>query len=122
LLSTTHGAEQHGLAAAIAVTEFYQKHPVIQQLALVGAAFRGIVERCASESGVAIGVVSDYDCRPMLKIPNGLEREFCRIMIDRGVLLGPWVCPCYRRTFSELERTEEAIRIFCRTVANRSAA
>ncbi|MEM9411578.1 MAG: glutamate-1-semialdehyde 2,1-aminomutase, partial [Planctomycetota bacterium] len=32
LLSTTHGAETHSLAAAIATMKFYQEHPVIETL------------------------------------------------------------------------------------------
>jgi len=32
LLSTTHGAETHGLAAAMATMKFYQTHPVIETL------------------------------------------------------------------------------------------
>lgn len=49
LLSTTHGAETHALAAAMATIQVYQNEPVIEHLYRQGVRLRAGVERAVAE-------------------------------------------------------------------------
>jgi glutamate-1-semialdehyde 2,1-aminomutase len=123
LLSTTHGAEQSGLAAAIAVTQFYQAHDVITWLGRQGRELRRAVHAAAYEYGLdgpnGLQVKTDFDCRPMLQVPAGYQREFHAALVDAGVLWPMfWCCPCYQRTDAEMQQTRAAIRYACERIAN----
>lgn len=62
LLSSTHGAETHALAAMQAVLAIYRRDDVPQILAARGAAVRAAVEAAARDAGVARHVtVSGHD-------------------------------------------------------------
>ena len=52
LLSTTHGAETHGLAAAIATMDVYREHDVIGHMYEVGRLLRTEVEAAIAAAGV----------------------------------------------------------------------
>jgi glutamate-1-semialdehyde 2,1-aminomutase len=52
LLSTTHGAETHALAAALEVMRIYQREPVIETIYRQGQRLREGVERAIAEQGV----------------------------------------------------------------------
>lgn len=52
LLSTTHGAETHALAAAIAVVDEFKERPVPRHLAEIGSALRDGVRALASAYGI----------------------------------------------------------------------
>lgn len=52
LLSTTHGAETHGLAAAIATMDVYREHDVIGHMHEVGRLLRTEVEAAIAAAGV----------------------------------------------------------------------
>ncbi len=52
LLSTTHGAETHGLAAAIATMDVYREHDVIEHMYEVGRLLRTEVEAAIAAAGV----------------------------------------------------------------------
>lgn len=53
LLSTTHGAETHGLAAAIATMKVYREQPVVQTLWARGERLADGLRRAAEAAGVA---------------------------------------------------------------------
>jgi glutamate-1-semialdehyde 2,1-aminomutase len=53
LMSTTHGAETHGLAAAIATMNVYQREPVIETLWKRGERLATGLKRAAAAAGVA---------------------------------------------------------------------
>jgi glutamate-1-semialdehyde 2,1-aminomutase len=57
LLSTTHGAETHSLAAAMAVMETYTREGVAEQLHVLGARLAAGVRAAARTDGVAEHVV-----------------------------------------------------------------
>lgn len=127
LLSTTHGAEQSGLAAAIAVTKFYETHDVITRLGWQGRKLRQAVHNAAYEFGLdgpnGLQVKTDFDCRPMLQIPAGYAREFYAALVEAGVLMPMfWCCPCYQRTDQELEQTRQALRFACERMAQSRVA
>ena len=52
LLSTTHGAETHALAAAIATMRIYQNEPVIEHLHAQGRKLRTGIEEAAKRHGI----------------------------------------------------------------------
>lgn len=124
LLSTTHGAEQHGLAAAVAVTKFYQDNDVISWLYGQGAGLTDIVNMAGRKAGVPISAYGDFWCRPMLSVKPEHQLDFYETVAEHGVMLSPkgWVCPCYRRTQGELEMTSDAIQKACAYVARHMAA
>lgn len=124
LLSTTNGAEQHGLAAALAVTAFYQKHDVIGRLASVGRQLALIVEDEARPHGLTqIRIRTDFDCRPLLRMPDVWREPFHTTLIEHGVLWPyAWCCPCYRRAGEEMTRTRLAVRAACARIANERRA
>lgn len=53
LLSTTHGAETHGLAAALATMKVYREQPVVQTLWARGERLAEGLRRAAESAGVA---------------------------------------------------------------------
>ncbi|HET9865559.1 MAG TPA: glutamate-1-semialdehyde 2,1-aminomutase [Steroidobacteraceae bacterium] len=53
LMSTTHGAETHGLAAAIATLQTYQREPVVETLWKRGERLATGLRQAASAAGVA---------------------------------------------------------------------
>lgn len=111
LLSTTNGAEQSGLAAAIATIAFYQKHDVIDELACQGRELVNIVERAALLHGIrGVQIRTDFDCRPVLRLPQAIKETFHSALIEQGVLWPyPWCCPTYRRTAQEMQQTARAV-------------
>jgi glutamate-1-semialdehyde 2,1-aminomutase len=120
LLSTTNGAERSALAAAIATVNFYCAHDVIGVLANTGARFMRAVNDAAVLYGITDRFRADsaFGCRPMLSAAPHLKMAFCTALAGQGVLLPTaWVCPCYRRTEDEMQRTEDAIKVAVRTVA-----
>ena len=132
LLSTTNGAEQSGLAAAIATIDFYRAHDVIGQLAGTGRAAAAAVRDAATAAGVGgfLTVGGDFDCRPVVVCldhdgqPSPPHRTlFLQELIRHGVFM-PWICPSYRHGESELAQTAEACRkaalVYAQAIERRS--
>lgn len=123
LLSTTHGAETHQLAAAIATMRFYRDNPVIETLHARGARLRAGFERAIAEHGLGdyVGVVS-RDCNLLFgtrdtdKRPSQLFRTlFMQEMVRRGVIAPSFVVS-YSHSEQDIDRTvdaaHEALRIY----------
>ena len=99
LLSTTHGAETHALAAALAVIEAYETHDVIATLARQGERLRRGVEAAARAAGVErcfatlgrpcnlVYVTRDGSGRPS----QAFRALFLQELIQRGVLAPSFV-------------------------------
>src|SRR5262245_59578888 len=112
LLSTTHGAETHGLAAALATIGVYQKEGVIEHLRKVGEALRAGIDRAAAEAGVAaqfnvighpanlIYVTRDADGNPS----QWFRTLFLQEMIKRGFLT-PSLVDNFSHRDEEVHRT-----------------
>lgn len=64
LLSTTHGAEGHALAAAMAVMKIYQEEPVIQHLQIQGDRLRKGMLKSIQENNLEghVGVLGHPSC------------------------------------------------------------
>jgi glutamate-1-semialdehyde 2,1-aminomutase len=116
LLSTTHGAETHALAAAMAVMEIYRTEPVVETLERQGRRLaQGIgqmITRHAVEGHFAvIGRPSNlvFATRDEAKKPSQIYRTlFMQETIRRG-LIAPSLVVSYSHSDDDIDRTVEAI-------------
>jgi glutamate-1-semialdehyde 2,1-aminomutase len=117
LLSTTHGAETHGLAAAIATMRVYQREPVIEHLWKIGERLALGFTEATREAGLEDYVhVVGKPCNLafMTKDPDGQPSQAYRTLflqetIARGVLM-PSLVVSYSHTAEDIDRTIEAVR------------
>jgi glutamate-1-semialdehyde 2,1-aminomutase len=117
LLSTTHGAETHGLAAALATMRIYQREPVIEHLWRQGEALARGFGEAAAELGVAeqvqvVGrpcnlayVTRDREGRPS----QAFRSLFLQETLARGVMM-PSLVVSYAHGDADIEQTLEAVR------------
>ena len=115
LLSTTHGAETHGLAAAMATMDVYRNEPVIETLWERGSTLAAGLVAAAEDAGVAEQVPilgrpcclvfgsRDAEGAPSQPFRTLLLQE----LITRGVLATSLVVN-YSHTTDDIERTIEA--------------
>jgi glutamate-1-semialdehyde 2,1-aminomutase len=116
LLSTTHGAETHALAAALAVMNTYRDEPVIETLDRQGSRLKAGIESAAQRRGLAgyfrlVGRTSNmvYACCDRDGVPSQTFRTlFLQETIRRGVL-APSLVTSYSHTNDDIDRTIEAI-------------
>lgn len=116
LLSTTHGAETHALAAAIATMQVYETEPVIEHLERQGTRLRRQIEDAAARHGLIdhfkvlgrpscmIYAALDTDGKPS----QSLRSLFLQEAIRRGVL-APSLVVSYAHGDDDIDRTAEAI-------------
>ena len=117
LLSTTHGAETHGLAAAIATMRVYQREPVIEHLWKIGERLALGFTEVTREAGLEEFVhVIGKPCNLAFatKGPDGEPSQayrslFLQETIARGVLM-PSLVVSYSHTDEDVDRTVDAVR------------
>ncbi|MCO6455843.1 MAG: glutamate-1-semialdehyde 2,1-aminomutase [Pirellulaceae bacterium] len=117
LLSTTHGAETHALAAARAVMSFYEQHPVIEHLNQVGEQLQVDGNQALMDQGVDQHVrIVGLPCNLVFTTldaagqPSQAYRSlFLQELIRRGVLATSLVVS-YSHQPADIARTVEAIR------------
>jgi glutamate-1-semialdehyde 2,1-aminomutase len=117
LLSTTHGAETHGLAAALETMRIYQREPVVETLYRQGEKLRQGLEAVIREHGLSkqieilgrpcalLWTSKDRDGQPSQALRTLMLQETIR----RGVLM-PSLILSYAHEDADLERTVEAVR------------
>jgi glutamate-1-semialdehyde 2,1-aminomutase len=115
LLSTTHGAETHGLAAGIATLETYRDQEVIEHLYRQGERLRRGIHAAAKSAGVAdqvrclgrscclLFVTLDRDGQPS----QALRALFMQEMIRHGILAPSFVVS-YSHSDHDIDLTIEA--------------
>jgi glutamate-1-semialdehyde 2,1-aminomutase len=116
LLSTTHGAETHSLAAAIATMRIYQSEPVIGHLYQQGRKLKEGIEESARRHGLSghFKVVGPPCCLAYTAMdsqghPSQAFRSlFLQETISRGVLMPPLVVS-YTHDNSAVAQTVEAV-------------
>lgn len=116
LLSTTHGAETHALAAAIATMRVYQDEPVIEHLYAQGEALKTGMEQSIARHGLGAFVrVTGRECclayatLDANKTPSQAMRTlFLQETIRRGILM-PSLVVSYTHSDEDVARTIEAI-------------
>jgi len=116
LLSTTHGAETHALAACLKTIEIYREKNVVDHLWQTGRILADGVARTTRELGIedyfqlggkACNLV--YVARDQEKQPSQIFRTlFLQETIKRG-LLAPSLVVSYSHTEKDIARTLEAI-------------
>jgi glutamate-1-semialdehyde 2,1-aminomutase len=116
LLSTTHGAETHALAAAIATMQVYQHEGVIEHLYRQGTRLRQLAEEAICRHGLTefVQVLG----RPCCLCYTTLDRDrqpsqafrslFLQETIRRGVLM-PSLVVSYSHTDEDVDLTAAAI-------------
>ncbi|MGH6762233.1 MAG: glutamate-1-semialdehyde 2,1-aminomutase [Phyllobacterium sp.] len=115
LLSTTHGAETHALAAAMATMETYRDEPVIEHLYRQGEALRQGIEQAVVRHGLQsfVKLVGRASCLAYATLdeqgqPSQAFRTlFLQETIRRGILM-PSLVVSYTHTDDDVARTIEA--------------
>lgn len=116
LLSTTHGAETHAMAAAIATLHVYLQEPVIAHLAHQGAMLRSGIEAIAARHGLQNRFVVHghpaclaYSTLDADGKPSQFFRSlFLQEMIRRGVL-APSLVVSYSHGDAHIQKTLDAV-------------
>ncbi len=116
LLSTTHGAETHALAAAIATMEVYRTEPVIEHLYRQGTRLATGADQVIDAHGLS-GFVQIVG-KPCSLVFATKDRDgeasqafrslFLQELIARGII-GPSFVVSYSHTDDDIDRTVEAI-------------
>jgi glutamate-1-semialdehyde 2,1-aminomutase len=116
LLSTTHGAENHALAAALATINIYREHDVIGTLWRQGERLRELVNRSIVENRLAgffelLGrpcnlVFATYDENH--EASQTFRTLFMQELIERGVIAPSFVVS-HSHTDADIDQTAEAI-------------
>ncbi|GIU94449.1 MAG: glutamate-1-semialdehyde 2,1-aminomutase [Gaiellaceae bacterium] len=127
LLSTTHGAETHALAAAIATMDAYVEHDVIDVLHDAGRRLREGIEEAARATGVAdfvrvLGRDSNlvYETRSADGLPSQEFRTLLMQELVRRGILAPSLVVSYSHDDETLswtvEQFSEALEVYNRAL------
>jgi glutamate-1-semialdehyde 2,1-aminomutase len=116
MLSTTHGAETHALAAAIATMRTYREEPVVATLIDRGSRLKRGIDQAIARHGLEghVEIVGLPQClvfatRDGEKKPSQAFRAlFLQELIRRGIL-GPSFVVSYSHTEADVDRTIEAV-------------
>lgn len=127
LLSTTHGAETHQLAAAIATMRFYRDHPVVETLHARGARLRHGIERAVAANGLdGHFTLASRDCNLLFgtldadrKPSQAFRTLFMQELVARGVIAPSFVVS-YSHSEADIDRTvevaAEALQVYRRAL------
>ncbi len=106
LLSTTHGAETHSIAAGIATAKCYQQMGVIETLEARGAQLRKGIERITGELGIQdkFGVIS-RNCNLLFytRDPEGKPSQPFRTLFMQELVRRRIIAPSFVVSFSHTE-------------------
>lgn len=129
LLSTTHGAETHALAAAIEVMRIYRDEPVTDTLEQLGRRLRAGVQAAAIRhglsnhfllSGRACNLV--YACLDADGSPSQLFRTLFMQEIGRAGILAPSFVTSYSHSNEDIDRaidaTDHALAVYRSALEN----
>ena len=124
LLSTTHGAETHSLAAGIATMRVYQSEPVIETLYRQGERLRIGFEEATRRHGVqdyltVLGRACNlvYATRGPDRLPSQTYRTLFMQELIRGGVLAPSFVVSYAHTDDDIDRTIDAVDAAAETYA-----
>lgn len=115
LLSTTHGAETHALAAAAAVMQVYKTEPVISYLDRIGRRLSSGLKKVITAMGLEdyvgiIGLPSNlvFTTKDRDGKPSQLYRSLFLQEIIKGGILGPSLVVSYSHTDRDIDITISA--------------
>lgn len=123
LLSTTHGAETHALAASLATLQVYRERPVIEHLWRQGERLQTMVRKAAEENGVEeYFVVKGRPCNLVFETrdeqhtPSQAFRTLFLQELIRGGIIAPSFVVSYSHTDADIARTasvvNDALRVY----------
>jgi glutamate-1-semialdehyde 2,1-aminomutase len=118
LLSGTHSAENHAIAAAMATLRVFRSEPVVDTMWKVGGSLTAALQEAAHAAGVpptnfqAGGVpcspwFSFFDRDGRASMP--LRTLFLQEMIERGVMIN-YIAPSFAHKSEHVDRTADAAR------------
>jgi glutamate-1-semialdehyde 2,1-aminomutase len=115
LLSATHGAENHALAASRAVMKAYREQPVIEQIWRAGRDLMQGMNDAARQAGIAAYFeMFGFPCSPYFACRDGsgslstaFRTLFLQEMVRRDVILN-YVAPSIAHRAAEIDRTVAA--------------
>lgn len=118
LVSTTHGAENHALAAARATMKVFREEGVIEHMWRIGTALTEALSAAARDAGMADHFrVDGVPCQPQYACLGAdgqasapLRTLFLQEMVRCGVLLN-YAAPSFSHTLDDVARTAEAVRV-----------
>jgi glutamate-1-semialdehyde 2,1-aminomutase len=117
LLSATHGAENHALAASRAVIKTYREQPVIEHLWRIGRDLIAGLNEAAGDAGIGETFsASGYPCSPVFACKDAagaasapFRTLFLQEMVRHGVLIN-YIAPSFAHGAAEVETTVAAAR------------
>jgi glutamate-1-semialdehyde 2,1-aminomutase len=117
LLSTTHGAENHALAAAVATMEIYESEGVVDVLHRQGARLKKGCDEIIARMGLAsyfrvVGRPCNLvyvTCGPDGEPSQAFRTLFMQEMIKSGIL-GPSFVVSFSHSDDDIDRTVEAVQ------------
>lgn len=127
LISTTHGAENHALAACIGAIGVFREHDVTGHMWRVGGELIDGLNAAAMKAGIAdhfkafgIECSPAYACRGIDGQPSAeLRTLFNQEMIKRGILM-PYIAPSFAHDDDAVSRTiaaaEESLVVCARSM------
>jgi glutamate-1-semialdehyde 2,1-aminomutase len=129
LLSTTHGAETHSLAAAIKTMQIYRDERVVDYLYTQGEKLRAGINRAIESLGLGgyfevLGRPSNliYATRDQSRQPSQAFRTLFLQETIKGGLLMPSLVVSFSHTDADIDRTidavGEALRVYRRALEN----
>lgn len=116
LLSTTHGAETHALAAALATIRFYREHPVVETLHARGRRLREGVDAAVARLGLGKHFeLLGRDCNLLFatRDAEGRPSQALRTLFLQELVRGGVIAPSFVVSWShgedDIDRTVEAV-------------
>ncbi len=116
LISTTHGAETHAMAAALATIDEFERHDVVAHNHAIGRQLVGECERAVRARGIEAVLqvlpcewMVTFVCRDGFGEPSaGLRTLLMQEMIARGILFQGVFIPCFSHTPEDVRQFVEA--------------
>ena len=128
LISTTHGAETHAMAAAVATIDEFERHDVVTHNHETGAALIDACDRLILNHGLG-DAVSVLPCPWMPTfvfrnaagdVDGGMRTLAMQEMIRRGVLFQGIFIPCFSHTIDDVRRFadafDETLRVYAQAL------
>ena len=116
LLSTTHGAQTHELAAALATMQLYESEPVVETSYARGRQLRQGLDQAAAQFGLSahVGAVSrDCDLLFFTRDAEGRPSQpfrtlFMQELVTRGIVAPSFVAS-YSHSPADVDRTIDVV-------------
>jgi len=129
LLSTTHGAETHALAASLETIRIYREEGVVERLWTQGERLRTGLEQAATRHKIAKHFkVVGRPCNLIYRTndPNGIPSQAFRTLFLQELIRGGVLAPSFVVSFShsdnDIDRTidaaDDALAVYARALAD----